>query len=311
MPDSILQKVILPALIIVAGLAAVASLSGSLTSIRPPMPEGYEDYDLSINGSRFKGFVFGAEGLIADWYYMRALQYIGYKVLNAKSDAINIEDLRNLNPTLLHPLLANATDLDPHFIEAFSYGALVLPAIDPDKAIDLATKGIENNKNEWRLYQYLGYIYWRLGDYEKATETYERGSQIVGVAPFMKMMAAAMKTEGGSRETARMIYRQMLDGSEDEQVRGTAERRLQELDSLDEREAIDRVLAEFKERTGRCAYNLGEILPMLMTIHLPDNRDFRINKANQLVDPSDAAYLLDKENCSVGLDVERTKLPIK
>ncbi len=310
MLDSILQKVILPAVCIVAGLAAVAWMSGFMTSIRPPMPEGYEDSDLSINGSRFKGFAFGAEGLMADWYYMRALQYIGNKVINAKSDVVNIEDLRNLNPTLLHPLLANATDLDPHFIAAYSYGAMVLPAIDKEKAIELASKGIANNPGEWRLYQHLAYIYWRLERYDKAAETYERGSQIAGSAPFMKMMAASMKTEGGSRETARLIYRQMLNGSEDEQVRITAERRLQEFDSLDERDAIDRVLADFKERSGRCANSLSEILPMLISVTLPGNRDFRVNKSNQLVDPSDAPYILDKENCQIRLDPERTKLPV-
>ena len=307
---SVLQKIILPAAIIVAGFAAVVPLSGYVSSMRPQLPDGYDDTDLSVNGSRLKGFAFGMEGLMADWYYMRSLQYIGDKIVKSTSEVINIEDLRDLNPRLLYPLLENATDLDPHFIAAYSYGALVLPAIDPEKAIDLATKGIVNNPAEWRFYQYLGYIYWKLGRYENAAETYGKGSQINGAAPFMTMMAASMKTEGGSRETARAIYRQMLDGSEDEQVKITAERRLQELNSLDEREAIDRVLADFKERSSRCATNFSEIMSMLITVKLSGNKDFSVNSANQLVDPTGAPYLLDKENCRVRLDAERTKLPI-
>ena len=187
---------------------------------------------------------------------------------------------------------------------------MILPAIDKGKAIELASKGIANNPNQWRLYQHLAYIYWKLGRYDEAAETYGKGSQIAGSAPFMKMMSASMKTEGGSRETARTIYRQMLDGAEDEQVRITAERRLQELDSLDERDAIDRVLTEFKEKNSRCANSFAEILPMLTKVNLPNNRDFRINKSNQLVDPSDAPYLLDKESCRVRLDAEHTKLPL-
>lgn len=310
MSADILRKIILPAAIIVAGFCAVVPLSGYISSVRPPLPEDYEDSDLSVKGSHLKGFAFGMEGLMADVYFMRSLQYIGKKILTSKIESINIDDLRDLNPRLLYPFLENATDLDPHFIAAYTYGALVLPAIDKEKAIELASKGIAKNPNEWRLYQHLGYIYWKLGRYDEAADTYKKGSEIAGAEPFMKLMAATMKTEGGSRETSRAIYRQMLDGSDEEQVRITAERRLQEIDSLDEREAIDSSLADFKERSGHCVSNLSEILPRLATVRLPENRDFRINRSNQLVDPSGAPYLLDKENCRARLDAERTKLPL-
>jgi len=306
-----MKQLLLSGVIIAAGLVAVITLSGYLERVRPPMPEGYEDSDLSINGSKFKGFAFGMEGLIADWYYVRSLQYIGDKVIKSKSDTINIDDLRDLNPTLLYPLLENATTLDPHFIAAYSYGAMVLPAIDSGKAVQFATKGIANNPNEWRLYQYLGYIYWKLGRYGEASETYEKGSKIAGSAPFMKMMAASMKTEGGSRDTARAIYREMLAGSEDDQVKITAERRLKELDSLDEREAIDHVLADFKERLGRCTNGFGEVLPLLMNVKLPGNRDFRVDNQNRLIDPTGAPYLIDNQNCRVKLDAEHTGLPVR
>ena len=118
MRDSLLQRIILPAVIIIVGFAAVFSFSGYITNIRPQLPEGYADSDLSVQGSRLKGFAFGMEGLLADFYFMRSLQYIGKKILDSKSEDINIDDLTSLNPRLLHPLLDTATDLDPHFISA-------------------------------------------------------------------------------------------------------------------------------------------------------------------------------------------------
>jgi len=127
----------------------------------------------------------------------------------------------------------------------------------------------------------------------------------------MKVMAAAMKTKGGERETARAIYRQMLESSDDWQVRITAERRLQEIRSLDEREAIDNTLAEFKEKNGRCANSFAEILPMLAAVDLPENEEFRIDRSNQIVDPTDAPYILDKENCRAKLDPGRTTIPLR
>lgn len=306
---SLLRSLLLPSVIIFAGFAAIVGLSGYLEKVTPPLPEAYADSDLSMRGSRLKGFALGFEGLLADWYWMRSLQYIGGKMVRSKGD-VNMDDLRALNPRLLYPYLDNATDLDPQFIAAYSYGAVVLPAIDPEKAIALTQKGIANNPAEWRLYQQLGYIYWKLKQYDKAAETYENGSRISGAAPFMKIMAAAMITEGGSRSTARQIFRQMLDGSDDRAVRITAERRLLELDSLDEREAIDDALAVFRSKNGRCAGTFSELWPVLMHVKLPENRSFRIDKANRLVDPTDAPYVLDKDNCRVKLDAEHTKLPL-
>jgi tetratricopeptide (TPR) repeat protein len=308
MSSSTITRNILQGILILAGLAAVTFLSGYIEASRPALPEEYGDSDLTMNGSRLKGFALGTEGLIADWYYMRALQYVGDKIVNSKSDFINIDDLRDLNPRLLYPLLDNATDLDPHFTEAYLYGAIVLPAINPQDAIAIAEKGVANNPGQWRLYRPLGYIYWKLGQYEKASEIYQKGSQIEGSPPFLRLMSASMKTKGGSRETARAIYREMLDNATDEQVRITATRRLAQLDSFDERDAIDKVLTEFKETNGRCAVTWAEIVPKLMAVRLPENHQFRIDAEKNIVDPSDAAYILDQEKCRTKLDLSKTSI---
>ena len=311
MRSSLFKNTILPLAIIVVGFAGVIGLSGYLDRIRPVLPADYDDSDLTMNGSRLKGFALGFEGLMADWYWMRSLQYIGGKLIKSNAEFVNIDDLSNLNPRLLYPMLQNATDLDPHFIAAYSYGAVVMPAIDKEKAIEIAQKGIANNPTEWRLYQYLGYIYWKIGRYDLAADTYERGSEIAGAPPFMRLMAASMKTEGGSRTTAREIFRQMLADSDDPMVKLTAERRLKELDSLDEREAIDKALADFRERTGRCASTLAEIAPSLLQVKLPAGNEFMVDRAGNLIDPTEAPYVLDKENCRVKLDTARTGLPVK
>jgi tetratricopeptide (TPR) repeat protein len=308
MARSMTTNFLLPVMLIVAGFAAVMYLSAFIEQVRPGLPEEYADSDLTMNGSSLKGFAFGTEGLMADWYYMRAIQYVGEKIINSKSEFINLDDLRDLNPRLLYPLLDNATDLDPHYLEAYLYGAIIMPAIDPDKAVAIAEKGVANNPNQWRLYGPLGYIYWRLGRYEKASEIYERGSEIEGAPSFMKMMAASMKTRGGSRETARAIYQNMLESSDDDQVKITAHRRLQQLDSLDDRDAIDAALAQYQEANGRCANSLAEIVTKLMTVKLPENRDFIVDKSHNLVDPTGAPYLLDKENCRSQLDLSRSTI---
>lgn len=305
-----MRTTLLPIVLIIAGLGASAGLSNYAEKVRPALPDDYIDSDLQVQGKRLKGFVFGMDGLVADWYFVRSLQYIGYKLVKNEGE-INLDDLRDLNPRLLYPLLDSATDLDPHYMIAYSYGAIVLPAIDPEKAIAIAKKGIANNPTQWRLYQYLGYVYWRLKQYDAAAATFEQGAKVEGAPPFMKLMAAAMQNAGGSRATARTIYTQMLEGSDDDAVRSTAEKNLLELDSLDERDAINAALAAFQQRAGRCAQSFAEIQPILTAVDLPDGREFRVDARGRIVDPTDAPYLLDHATCKVKLDAERTRLPVR
>jgi tetratricopeptide (TPR) repeat protein len=304
-----LKQTISGVFIIAFGFAAVFYISGFIEKNRLALPAGFEDEDLAVQGANLKGYSLGFEGLLADWYWMNSLQYVGAKLVNSKED-VSLDNLKPLNPRLLYPYLENATTLDPQFMSVYEYGAVVLPAIDNEQAIKLTEKGIENNPNQWRLYQHLGYIYWRLKDYEKAATVYEKGSQIAGAPIFMKQMAAKMKTEGGSRETAREIYREMFDKSEDAQARDLAARRLLELDSLDEREVVKKALDEFKLKNNRCVNSWSEIFPLLKNARLPNGKDFAIDKSNNLIDPTGAPYLLNKENCSIELDENKTGIPL-
>ena len=295
--------------IVAVVLAGASLLTDAIGRAKPALPDRYGDADLSFNGSRLKGFAFGTEGLIADWYWMRSLQYIGDKIERSGSDFINIEDLTNLNPRLLYPLLENATDLDPHFMAAYSYGAIVLPAIDAEKAIAFTKKGIANNPTQWRLYQYLGYIYWRLGRFPDAAQTYDEGSRIAGAPSFMRFMSASMQNAGGSRETAREIYTQMLEQApaDDEQTRIVATRSLSRLTALDEMDAVNAVLA--RSRNSACPAELSSIFSQIESIKLPDNAEFHIDKTGKLVDPSSVPYIFDREKCEIHLDYANSKVP--
>lgn len=302
---------LIAAAVIAFGLIGVYLSSGFAEKNRAPLPAGFADEDLALQGARLKGFAFGFEGLLADWYWVRSLQYIGEKVVKDrdKNSKFNLENLRPLNPRLLYPLLDNAATLDPRFTDIYSYGAIVLPAVDARQAVMLAEKGIENNPDKWRLYEQLGYIHWRLGEYEKSAEVYARGSKIEGAPMFMRVMASKMLTAGGDRETARAIYRQMFENAPDRQVKDNAALQLSEIDSLYERDAIQTALQVFKEKSGRCANAWREILPLLQTVKLPENKNLRVDAGGKLVDPSGAPYVLDKENCAVKLDTEKTKIP--
>ena len=278
------HKTISLALVIVIGFFPIVALARLIDAERPPVDPNIADESLYLNAKTARRLSLGFNGLGADWYWMRSLQYVGKKIIG-QEQSIALDDLGQLNLKLLAPLLENATTLDPQFLDPYEYAAVVLPAVDVKEAIRITRKGIDANPNAWRLYQHLGYIYWQQGDYKTAAEVYGQGAQIAGVPSWMEAMKARMAAEGGSRTTAREIYTRMFEQSADEKVKDMAHRRLLQLDSLDERDGLHKLLVAYQTRTGRCPANWREI-----------------NLSAAPVDPSGAPYVLNPGKCEVELD---------
>src|SRR5678815_5975065 len=163
-------------LVVVIGIACAALLVRRLDTLRPPDDPNAIDESLYVNGKTARRISLGFNGLAADWYWMRSLQYVGRKIINVP-DNVPIDNLAQLNLKLLAPLIDTSTTLDPEFIEPYQYAAVVLPAVDLPEAMRLTKKGIAANPNAWRLYQHLGYIYWQQRDFQAAGEAYDQGSK--------------------------------------------------------------------------------------------------------------------------------------
>ena len=276
-------KTVSLAVVVAIGLITTVALARFVDARRSPVDVSANDESLYLNAKTAKRISLGFNGLAADWYWMRSLQYVGRKIIEQEGNA-SLDDLSQLDLRLLAPLLENATTLDPEFLDPYEYAAVVLPAIDVQEAIRITRKGIDANPNAWRLYQHLGYIYWQQHDYAAAAEVYGRGAQIPGVPSWMQAMKARMAAEGGSRNTAREIYTRMFEQSVDEKIKQMAEKRLMQLDSLDQRDELHKLLAAYRTRTGRCPATWREI-----------------NLPGAPLDPSGAPYVLNSGKCEVEL----------
>ncbi len=290
-------------LTVALGLAAVVGMSRWIDARRPAAQTFVEEERLYLTASMVDRVSLGFNGLVADWYWMRSLQYVGRKIMGV-SDDLQIDNLTQLDLKLLAPLLDAATTLDPQFLEPYQYAAVVLPAIDVNEAIRITRKGIAANPDSWRLYQHLGYIYWQQKDFKSAGEAYEMGAKIPGVPAWMKAMKARMASEGGSRDTARQIYRQMYEESADEQVREMARRRLVQQDALDEIDLLKRLMEVYKKSTGRCPTTWSDLGPLIRTIRV------RIDASGAPLDPAGTPYVLIKEKCDAMIDY-RSEVPWK
>ena len=298
------MKTVSLALMVVVGFACAVLLLRWTDTLRPPADPNAIDESLYLNGKTARRISLGFNGLMADWYWMRSLQYVGKKIINTPED-VSIDSLGQLNLKLLAPLLDTATTLDPEFMDPYEYAAIVLPAVDVQQAIRITQKGIDANPNAWKLYHHLGYIYWQQRDYQAASEMYGRGAQIPGAPAWMEAMKAKMVGDGGSRATAREIYKRMYEQAGEEQVKDMARKRLWQLDSFDQRDILRRLFADYKTRTGKCPDSWREIEPVLRALRIP------VDQSGAPLDPSRTAYVLKAGECEADLDWRNSGVPYK
>ena len=202
-------------LILIVGLV-LGAMAQNWLDAQGRSSAGIDETLYFTSGETLKHADLGFNGLLADLYWIRTIQYFGGKLEQQRATREQI-DLREMR--LLEPLLEITTDLDPHLMAAYRFGAFFLPDIDPERAINFTKRGILNNPNDWRLYQDLGFTYWRLGRYREASEAYLSGSRLTGSPNWMQAMAATMLIKGGDRATAREMSQRLCEGTDDQFIK--------------------------------------------------------------------------------------------
>ncbi|HZI18166.1 MAG TPA: hypothetical protein VEY09_06165 [Pyrinomonadaceae bacterium] len=291
--------------VVLLGLCAAAGLVRWVETNRPAELAQKEIEELYVSPEAARRASLCFNGLAADWYWMRSLQYVGRRAL-AHGGRVNIEDLSPLGLKMLAPLLDVTTTLDPQFIAAYEFGSAILPAFDPDAAVALIEKGIAVNPDSWRLYQHLGYVRWQRGQYREASAAYDAGSRRPGAPRWMKELSARIEAEGGDRSVAREVFSRLHEEADDEQVRQLALRRLAQVQSFDERDLIRAQLSKFRGQKGPCPSDWSELAPALRRAG-----GLALDSSGAPLDPSGAPYVLDAARCEVDLDPVRSQVPYR
>jgi tetratricopeptide (TPR) repeat protein len=235
---------------IISGVLVAALFAGSVISrlqvesIRGPQATLDETLYLP-SGKTVKRLSLGYYSLLADIYWTRAVQYFGAR-----------HYVRSVGHyELLYPLLDITTDLDPKLIVAYENGSIFLSqrqpegAGQPDKAAALVEKGIRANPTYWRLYFTLGFIHYTdRHDYKAASEAFQKGSEIPGALPWMKVMAARMAEKGDDPTTATYLWKTIYDTTTDKTIKDTAAKHLLSLQADLEMDELERRTQAYHER---------------------------------------------------------------
>jgi len=171
-----------------------------------------------------KKMALGYDGLLADFYWMRTIQYYG-----------NFEeaDRRKVRYKNLYTLLDITTTLDPLYLDAYRAGSFFLAAEEPlgadqpEDALKLLDKGFGCFPLEWQILYDKGFVYyWHLQDFKAAGETWLRAAEIPDAPEWLSSLAAASMTRGGEFELAILLWQDRYLQSTRENEKETAKNRL-------------------------------------------------------------------------------------
>ncbi len=249
-----------------AMLVMVAGAVGALSRVDRYRPDARLEDVLYIPSAKvLKRMSLGYNGLVADIYWTRAVQYFGWR-----------HKRRDTDYHLLYPLLDITTQLDPQLLVAYRFGGTFLAqqppdgAGQPDKAAELLERGIKANPDEWKLYYDLGFLEaMERQDYTAAANAFEKGSELPNAHPFLKIMAAQMAQHGGDLATARMMWQTTYATTEDPALRMNAEMHLKALDVDETVPKLEEVVRAFREKTGKQPITFFPLVQAGYLRHIP------------------------------------------
>lgn len=282
---------------VIAGLLLVTLLAGSIVSRRQVervrgKESTLEDVLYLPSGKTVKRMSLGYSSLLANIYWTRAVQYFGSRHMQ-----------RSRRYDLLDPLLQITTDLDPHLIVAYETGSIFLVqqppdgAGQPDKAVALVEKGIRENPTYWRLYFSLGFIHYvDRHDYKAAQQAFQKGSEIPGALPWMKVMAARMAEKGDDPSTAVYIWKTLYDTTTDRDIKETAVKHLASLRAESEITTLEQVTQAYYQRFKAYPEQWSDLVRvgMLRGVPLDPNGTpykLRLDGTVQVEDPKQFPYI--------------------
>jgi tetratricopeptide (TPR) repeat protein len=197
----------------------------------------------------------GYTGLLADIYWTRAVQYFGFQHFKGSGDF-----------RLLAPLLQVTTELDPHMLPPYQFGANFLGPKPPNgaglpgDAMNLLRFGIEHNPDQWRLYYNLGFLYFtEFKDYAKAADAFERGAKLPFTNKFMPILAAKMAQHAGEFDTARMLWYTTYQSTKEAAIKENAVDHLRALQVDEEVTQLEGVVDKYRQQMGHIPSSIADL----------------------------------------------------
>lgn len=228
----------------------------------------------------------GYSSLVADLYWMRAVQYYGRRDEAAR---------RSVRYKDLWTLLDITTTLDPDLLEVYRAGASFLAEPDPvgagepGNAVRLLDKGIRAHPENWRLRLDKGFVYfWFFKDYRRAGDVWLEASRLRTAPPWMEGLAAKALSKGGAIDTARALWLRQYRDSQRSDVRENARNHLLSMQVCEDLWTLEYLIGKYREAAGALPRAITDLVRSGLAASIPK-------------DPSGVPYEYNPETGGVAL----------
>lgn len=166
------------------------------------------------------------------------------------------------NADKLPDLIESVNAIDPKFSYPYAFAALTLPAFlipgFPEKAIEIAEKGIREADTDWRIPYYLATTYHIfLKNREKAAFYFDLAANTRGAPDKIKNLASFYGTAPNIREQTRQIWLSIYEESKDETIKDKAKNHLIHIELLD---ALDKAIFIYRQNYGKYPTDIEDLV---------------------------------------------------
>lgn len=208
----------------------------------------------------------GNQGLMADLLYMWSIQY--YSQFSLDEKFLYLETVFDL-----------VTDLDPRYFDAYRIGALIMslqksgdPAQHKAAVVRLYDKGLANMPDSWELAEVAAWdAHLVLNDQELAVRWMKTAAERPGAPPEVKRVYGRWRDNihGWTIEDSIAYWEEVVAEATRKPDINLATSHLYDSYVARHRRTLDPLLAQFRQRTGRCPESWQEVVKQGLLPEVP------------------------------------------
>jgi tetratricopeptide (TPR) repeat protein len=242
--------------------AALLGLATAGAASRLPVPEE-RPYDVAVvpPASAARWLSLGHPTLVANLFYLRAVQYIGEPRANERGW------------DRLHPIADLVTDLDPGHGYAYQVAGTLLGSYDRvAESNAILEKGMRSCPTRYILPFLRAFnAFYYEGDYAAAGRFMEIAARTPGAPERLRQNVLAMYVKGDRTDAALAFLEEARAAAEDDETRKAIDAQVRQ--AVLERDAamLDRLVAQYEERRGVRPFLLAALVAEGFVERIPDD----------------------------------------
>lgn len=185
----------------------------------------------------------GFAPVVADWYWIQALQLVGGETAGVGLQADSVGDAIEL-----------VTALDPWVDHPYRFAAVWLTNNEDEvrRANRLLQRSLSYHPRDWRNRFYLGYNeFFYLQENERAARTLEPALRLPGAPAYLGPLVTRLRADGGDLDTAELFLLELIRTAPDEYARAEYWKAHDEIETERRARILDRARVVFREKRGR------------------------------------------------------------